>query len=120
MNGEQVCGHCGAPDVGSYGAGYGSVDEIPVCHPNDSGRPKCYQLVTVWKHAIPCPLCTGIAGRNRERAHLADHPYVDPRDGRQECDVCGKFVWPVIHSCKGVPITGAAKARYAERLAARP
>lgn len=41
----------------------------------------------------------------------ADHPHTDPGDGRSECDVCGKFVWPVIHSCKGVPVTAAAMAR---------
>lgn len=39
----------------------------------------------------------------------ADHPYADPGDGRSECDRCGRFVRPVIHSCKGVPVTEAAK-----------
>lgn len=42
---------------------------------------------------------------------LGDHPYVDPRDGRQECYLCGKFVHDVTHSCKGVPVTRAAEAR---------
>jgi len=41
----------------------------------------------------------------------ADHPHTDPSDGRQECDTCGKFVWAVTHSCKGVPVTEAAEAR---------
>ncbi len=120
----QVCGHCGAPDVGSYGAGYGSINETPLCHPNDRGRPKCYDLVTVYKHALPCVLCTAVAARNRQReqeaATFGDHPHTDPGDGRSECQVCGKFIWPATHSCKGVPVTQAARARYAERLAARP
>ncbi|MFI9526329.1 hypothetical protein [Micromonospora rosaria] len=42
----------------------------------------------------------------------ADHPHTDPGDGRTECDLCGKWVWEAIHSCKGVPATEAAKARY--------
>lgn len=46
----------------------------------------------------------------------ADHPHQDPGDGRKECDRCGKFVWPVTHSCKGVPVTRAAWDRYAARL----
>lgn len=41
----------------------------------------------------------------------ADHPYVDPGDGRSECETCGKWVWPVTHSCKGVPVTEAARLR---------
>lgn len=40
-----------------------------------------------------------------------DHPHSDPGDGRQECDVCGKWVWLVTHSCKGVPVTEAAWER---------
>ena len=44
---------------------------------------------------------------------IADHPHTDPGDGRSECDRCGKFVWLVIHSCKGVPVTEAARARRA-------
>lgn len=118
----QTCGHCGAPDVGSYGAGYGSANQIPLCHPNDGGRPKCYQLVTVWKHTTPCTLCTAIAARNRERfpgLPVADHPYSDPGDGRSECQTCGKFIWPATHSCKRVPVTQAAMARYAEKLAGK-
>ncbi|MEU4781047.1 hypothetical protein [Micromonospora sp. NPDC023633] len=46
---------------------------------------------------------------------LADHPHTDPGDGRTECDGCGKYVWPVIHSCKGIPVTAKAWARYAQR-----
>lgn len=40
----------------------------------------------------------------------ADHPHTDPGDGRTECQTCGKWVWPVIHSCKGVPVTARARA----------
>jgi hypothetical protein len=49
---------------------------------------------------------------------VADHPHTDPGDGRPECDVCGKFVWLVIHSCKGVPVTEAARARHEARATA--
>ncbi len=37
------------------------------------------------------------------RVHV-DHPYEDPGDGRSQCEVCGKFVWPGLHSCKGVRV----------------
>lgn len=40
-----------------------------------------------------------------------DHPHFDPGDGRTECLPCGKWVFPVIHSCKGVPVTEAARLR---------
>lgn len=43
----------------------------------------------------------------------ADHPHTDPGDGRQECDRCGKWVFRIIHSCKGVPVTDAARLRQA-------
>jgi hypothetical protein len=46
---------------------------------------------------------------------MIDHPHMDPGDGRTECEVCGKWVWLVIHSCKGVPVTERARERYAER-----
>jgi hypothetical protein len=42
---------------------------------------------------------------------LGDHPHTDPGDGRKECERCGKWVWPAIHSCKGVPVTAAAARR---------
>jgi hypothetical protein len=42
---------------------------------------------------------------------LGDHPHTDPGDGRQECQTCGKYVWPVTHSCKRIPVTGAAMLR---------
>ncbi|MDG4792119.1 hypothetical protein O7626_40605 [Micromonospora sp. WMMD1102] len=50
----------------------------------------------------------------------ADHPHTDPGDGRQECDRCGKFIWPAIHSCKGVPVTAAARARWEAAHAVEP
>lgn len=45
----------------------------------------------------------------------ADHPHSDPGDGRSECDACGKWVWPVTHSCKGVPVTEAGMRRFVAR-----
>jgi hypothetical protein len=44
-----------------------------------------------------------------------DHPHTDPGDGRTECDVCGKWVFEAIHSCKGVPVTDAAWERHRAR-----
>lgn len=46
-----------------------------------------------------------------EIAPLGDHPHSDPGDGRSECQTCGKWVWLVTHSCKGVPVTQAALDR---------
>jgi len=40
-----------------------------------------------------------------------DHPHSDPGDGRTECLTCGKWIFEITHSCKGVPVTEAAKAR---------
>jgi hypothetical protein len=53
----------------------------------------------------------------RSRLATADHPHTDPGDGRTECDLCGKFVWPATHSCKRVPVTPAAIERYNKRRA---
>jgi hypothetical protein len=47
----------------------------------------------------------------RVAAPIADHPHTDPGDGRTECQTCGKWVHLVIHSCKGVPVTVAARQR---------
>jgi hypothetical protein len=41
----------------------------------------------------------------------ADHPYTDPGDGRSQCEVCGKWVWLVLHSCKGVRVAPASPVR---------
>lgn len=43
---------------------------------------------------------------------LADHPHTDPGDGRKECLTCGKWVHLVTHSCKRVPLTEPAMARF--------
>lgn len=48
---------------------------------------------------------------------LGDHPHTDPGDGRTECDRCGKWIFEVIHSCKGVPVTARAWARFHQRHA---
>jgi hypothetical protein len=50
-----------------------------------------------------------------EPTSLGDHPHSDPGDGREECDLCGKWIWPAIHSCKRVPVTEAAWRRWQER-----
>lgn len=55
----------------------------------------------------------------KELKVTADHPHTDPGDGRTECDVCGKWVFEVIHSCKRVPVTEAAWARWHARQDAR-
>jgi hypothetical protein len=62
------------------------------------------------------------AGSVTDSTPTADHPHTDPGDGRSECDTCGKWVWPAIHSCKGVPVTAAALARatVAHRAAQQP
>ncbi len=44
-----------------------------------------------------------------------DHPHTDPGDGRTECEICGKWVWLVTHSCKRIPVTKAAWDRYFQR-----
>ena len=49
---------------------------------------------------------------------IAGHPLTDPGDGRTECDVCGKWVFEAIHSCKRVPVTQAAWLRHRERTTA--
>ena len=33
-----------------------------------------------------------------------DHPGTNPHDGRTQCDACGKYVWPVTHSCKRIRV----------------
>ncbi len=55
---KRVCGHCGADDVGTYAAGWSRAGRF-LCHPNVTGRPDCYRLVTVFGHPFDC-LCTDI------------------------------------------------------------
>ena len=50
MSDLETCGHCGAPDVRSFDAGYArSAEGIALCNPNVRGRPLCYNLVTLYK-----------------------------------------------------------------------
>jgi hypothetical protein len=51
------CAHCGATDVGSFEAGYAGVDDQHLCHPDAEDRLNCYELVTVFRHAMPCLFC---------------------------------------------------------------
>jgi hypothetical protein len=70
-----------------------------------------------------CEVCLMASARKVAEAVSppnADHPHTDPGDGRPECPTCGKFVWRVIHSCKGVPVTDAAMRRYLDRGTTRP
>lgn len=46
---------------------------------------------------------------------IADHPHTDPGDGRTECELCGKWIFIVTHSCKRVPVTEAARRRWQAR-----
>ncbi len=67
---DHVCGHCGRTDMGSYEAGYGAVGKTRLCHPNVSGRPRCYDLVTRYGHTMPCD-CAERSPRAADRATLA-------------------------------------------------
>lgn len=63
----------------------------------------------------------GCGAPARDGRPLADHPHTDPGDGRKECLACGKWIHPVLHSCKRVPVTTAALARFrAEREGTYP
>lgn len=46
--------------------------------------------------------CEPCATRTTGGDVLADHPHEDPGDGREQCETCGKWVWLVTHSCKGI------------------
>lgn len=61
------------------------------------------------------PELNEINDQSSERRVAPDHPHTDPKDGRTECDVCGKWVHECIHSCKGVPVTDAAWERWHQR-----
>ena len=55
---QALCVHCGRV-TNNEEAGYGSVEGQPLCHPNVTGRPDCYHLVTVYKHVLAnCPICS--------------------------------------------------------------
>jgi hypothetical protein len=43
----------------NYEGGYASVGRIGVCHPNVTGRPDCYTLITRYRHPIlDCEECS--------------------------------------------------------------
>ena len=52
-----TCAHCGQT-CGDYAGGYGGVNygdlrgTIPLCHPNEPGRPDCYRRVSVWRENL--------------------------------------------------------------------
>jgi hypothetical protein len=48
------CAHCDRL-CGNFAGGYaGGHNGENLCHPNVSGRPDCYRLVTVYGHKTPC------------------------------------------------------------------
>jgi len=55
----------------------------------------------------------GMHGNEIQRL-LSSLPSTNPGDGRVGCATCGKWVHLITHSCKGVPVTPAAKARAAQ------
>lgn len=89
--------------------------------PGETEEPPA-EVVVRYSRRNRCRGCGRVDGTHRPTCILrpeeypaeADHPHADPGDGRTECQTCGKYVWPAIHSCKGVPVTERAKARYAE------
>lgn len=53
----QRCVHCHR-QMGDYAGGFAMAFGGALCHPNASGRPDCYHLVTVYKHVLyDCPAC---------------------------------------------------------------
>lgn len=57
-----------------------------------------------------------LVAHGHSRAQKGDHPHEDPGDGRVECLTCGKWVRMILHSCKGVPVTEAARNRAKARV----
>lgn len=57
---QHWCAHCGRT-CGNFAGGWSStfIDGIAykLCHPNVTGRPDCYTLVTRDKHNIECTTC---------------------------------------------------------------
>lgn len=80
-----ICGHCGATDVGSPAAGYArgaittatGVVGATLCHPNETGRPDCYRLVTVYRHNMPCRICPPALNKPRPAPAVGSHQLVD-------------------------------------------
>lgn len=44
-----ACAHCGRT-TGDIAGGSATVGGLPVCHPNEPGRPDCYRAITVYGH----------------------------------------------------------------------
>jgi hypothetical protein len=47
------CAHCGRV-MSNFAGGYSRIGGKPLCHPNVTGRPNCYELVDRYKHTMPC------------------------------------------------------------------
>jgi len=84
-------------------------DDVAENRAADELRARADEFATALDAALAAQ--EGDQGEAVEVTPLGDHPYVDPRDGRIECYLCGKFVHDVTHSCKGVPVTRAAEHR---------
>jgi hypothetical protein len=55
-NRTRTCGHCGRT-CGDLAGGWGVVLAVPVCHPNEGGRPDCYHLATTDPNDHPLRSC---------------------------------------------------------------
>jgi len=75
---EHTCAHCGQT-CGDYAGGYGGVNygdlrgTIPLCHPNEPGRPDCYRRRTVYGEPLGAligvePKPPGVTGCARAEA----------------------------------------------------
>lgn len=54
----EPCAHCGRL-VNNYAGGYGAVYGSVVCHPNETNRPDCFRMITVYGHPISnCERCS--------------------------------------------------------------
>lgn len=66
------CAHCGRI-MNNYVGGFSrGINGEPLCHPNGANRPKCYDLVTRYKHTTPCD--TAVCYEDHPRAIL---DYID-------------------------------------------
>lgn len=62
----QTCVHCGRACRTTAGGYSSSKEGLPLCHPNESGRPDCYHMVEVYHHdVVDCERC-------------AQNPYTPP------------------------------------------
>ncbi|QLQ34910.1 hypothetical protein [Micromonospora robiginosa] len=70
------------------------------------------EVIDGWRALLAeAACCTSGPANDSRGVSEPTTPDTDPGDGRTECDRCGKWVWPVTHSCKGVPVTDRARAR---------